>query len=51
MIVASPTLINKIDFKRTVKTSDHYRRTSNLKQARSKYKLHLKGIWSKFERN
>ena len=44
MIVVSPTVIIKIDVKRTVKTSDHCRGTPNLKQVRSKYKLHLKGI-------
>ena len=44
MIVVSSTLIIKIDVKRTVKTSDHCRGTSNLKQVRRRYKLHLKGI-------
>ena len=32
VIVVSSTLIIKIDFKQTVKISDHYKETSNLKQ-------------------
>ena len=42
MIVVWSTLIIKVDFKQTVKISDHYKGTSNLKQAKSKYKVHSK---------
>ena len=42
MKVAWSTLIMKVDFKQTVKISDYYKGTSNLKQAKSKYKVHLK---------
>ena len=63
MIVVSSTSIIKIDFKQTVKISDHYKGTldlkqgiciwkefeANLKEIKSNIDVNLKLIWSKFE--
>ena len=60
MIVVSSTSIIKIDFKQTVKISDHYKGTldlkqgiciwkANLKEIKSNNDVNLKLIWSKFE--
>ena len=49
MIVVSSTSIIKIDFKQTVKISDHYKGTLNLKQIESAFEKNLKQIWKKLK--
>ena len=49
MIVVSSTSVIGIDFKQTVKISDHYKGTLNLKQIQIAFERNLKQIWKKLK--
>ena len=49
MIVVSSTSVIGIDFKQTVKISDHYKGTLNLKQVQSAFERNMKQIWKKLK--